>query len=58
MASLSVIMDDYNSLASKGVSVSLQGLARVYYTLRVLCVIPEVVLIRVDDDFGWLLLVM
>ncbi len=50
MASLSLIMDDYNSLASKGVSVSLQGLARVYYTSRVLCVISEVVLFRIDDD--------
>ncbi len=35
-------MDDYTSLASKGVSVSRQGLARVFYSLRVLCEIPEV----------------
>ncbi len=35
-------MDDYTSLASKGVSVSRQGLARGFYSLRALCEIPEV----------------
>ncbi len=42
VASLRLIMDNYTSLASKGVTVSRQGLARVFYSLRVLCEIPEV----------------
>eukprot|EP01084_Bolivina_argentea_P234295 394445_1 len=53
VASLSLIMDDYTSLASKGVSVSRQGLARVFYSLRALCEIPEVFEIVVPDLLSW-----